>query len=248
MTLGSRDQLAQVIHSLLASAERSLSGVHVPTGIQIASASLGRRAIVEIAWPSRPDSEPDYFDDDPSEHAGLSLEVCRGIVHTHGGELRMSQPEGGTRFEVDLPLVDVPRRKDNAGGSISNGVRRQLTVLVVEPEAVSQRHVVSAFTNLGHRVVPVASAEEGADLADRMRFDIAVCALRLTGLSWADFVERVRNAVAIIVLLTDGYDPSLARAFKSNEVFVLSKPANPAEIRNICANAESLEERSPVLR
>src|SRR5579862_8062901 len=91
-------------------------------------------------------------------------------------------------------------------------------------------------------------AEEGADLADRMRFDIAVCALRLTGLSWADFVERVRNAVAIIVLLTDGYDPSLARAFKSNEVFVLSKPANPAEIRNICANAESLEERSPVLR
>ena len=97
-------------------------------------------------------------------------------------------------------------------------------------------------------MVPVASAEEGADLAERMRFDIAVCALRLTGLSWAGFLERVRNVVGSIVLLTDGYDPSLTRLFKSSDVFVVGKPADPAEIRRICETVESCEERSAVVR
>src|SRR6202011_1203994 len=103
----------------------------------------------------------------------------------------VSQPADDIRFEVDLPLIET-RLAEPGDTAESHTARRQLTVLVVEPEAVSQRHVVSTFTNLGHRVVPVASAEEGADLAERMRFDIAVCALRLTGLSWADFLERVR--------------------------------------------------------
>ncbi len=118
-------------------------------------------------------------------------------------------------------------------------VERQLTVLVVEPEAGSQRHVANAFTSLGHRVVPVASADEGADLIERLHFDLAVCAFRLPGLSWTDFLERVRNEVDGVILLADAYDPKLAGAFQSTNISVLIKPADPAEIKRICESLEA---------
>jgi signal transduction histidine kinase/ActR/RegA family two-component response regulator len=248
IALGSREQLAQVILNLLVYAEQSLADGRGPSEIRIASGLLARRAMIEISWPARTEADPDRGAADLIEKTGLSLEVCRGIVHSHGGELRVSQPADDIRFEVDLPLVETRQKAEPQDAAESHAARRQLTVLVVEPEAVSQRHVVSTFTNLGHRVVPVASAEEGADLAERMRFDIAVCALRLTGLSWADFLERVRNVVGSIVLLTDGYDPSLARVFKSSDVFVLSKPADAAEIKHICETVEACDERSTAVR
>jgi signal transduction histidine kinase/ActR/RegA family two-component response regulator len=248
IALGSREQLAQVILNLLVYAEQSLAEVRGPSEIRIASGLLARRAMIEVSWPARTEADPERGAADLIEKTGLSLEVCRGIVHSHGGELRVSQPASDIRFEVDLPLIENRQKAEPGDAAEPHAARRQLTVLVVEPEAVSQRHVVSTFTNLGHRVVPVASAEEGADLAERMRFDIAVCALRLTGLSWADFLERVRNVVGSIVLLTDGYDPSLARVFKSSDVFVLSKPADAAEIKHICETVEACEERSAVVR
>ena len=246
--LGSPEQLAQVILNLLVYAEQSVTDGHAPSEIRIASGLLARRAMVEVSWPARTEAGPDRGAVELIEKTGLSLEVCRGIIHSHGGELRVSQQASDIRFEVDLPLIETKQKVEPAGTPESHAARRQLTVLVVEPEAVSQRHVVSTFANLGHRVVPVASAEEGVDLAERMRFDVAVCALRLTGLSWADFLERVRNVVGGVVLLTDGYDPSLARAFKSSDVFVLSKPADPAEIKHICETIETCDERSTAAR
>src|SRR5205823_2128454 len=186
------------------------------------STLLARRAVVEVVWPARgSEIDAERGAADLIEKTGLSLEVCHGIVQSHGGELRVSHSGSDVRFELDLPVIESNQRPDAHDTADANGPRRQLTVLVVEPEASSQRHVVSTFSSLGHRVVPVASSEEGADLAERMRFDIAVCALRLPGLSWAGFLERVRGQVGGVILLTDAYDPKLIRTFQSSDVYVV---------------------------
>ena len=242
IAVGSREQLSQVMLNLLIYAEQCLTDGRASSEIAISSDLLAHRGMIDVSWPARTEAELDRAVD-RIEKTGLNLEVCRGIIHSHGGELRVSHLANDIRFEVELPLVE-PQKVWPPDTPVSHAVKRQLTVLVVEPEAVSQRHVVSTFTGLGHRVVPVASAEEGVDLAERMRFDLAVCALRLTGLSWADFLERVRSLVGGVVLLTNGHDPSLIRTFKSSDVFVLSKPADPAEIKHICEMIESCDERS----
>ena len=48
-----------------------------------------------------------------------------------------------------------------------------ITVLLVEPETATQKQIVDQLTKRGHRVVPVTSAEEAADLAHRMKFDLS---------------------------------------------------------------------------
>jgi signal transduction histidine kinase len=235
IALGSREQLAQVILNLLIYAEQSLADWRGSSEIRITSAMLARRALIEVSWPARgADVDPDRGAADLIEKTGLSLEVCHGIVQSHGGELRVSQSGSDVRFELDLPVIEARRGAGALEQSDDDSARRQLTILVVEPEAGSQRHVVSTFSGLGHRVVPVASAEEGADLAERMRFDVVVCAVRLPGLSWAGFLERVRGQVGGVILLTDAYDPNLMRTFQSSDVFVVNKPADPAEIKHLC--------------
>lgn len=235
IALGSKDQLAQVILNLLIYAEQSLAEGRGPSEIRITSVLLARRALIEVSWPARgSDIDPDRGAADLIEKTGLSLEVCHGIIQNHGGELRVSKTGSDVRFELDLPVIETRHRPGALEQSDTDSARRQLTVLVVEPEAASQRHVVNMFSGLGHRAVPVASAEEGAELAERMRFDVAVCALRLPGLSWAGFLERVRGQVGGVVLLADAYDPDLMRRFQSSDVFVVNKPADPAEIKHVC--------------
>jgi hypothetical protein len=48
----------------------------------------------------------------------------------------------------------------------------------------------------------------------------------------------VRYQVGGFVLLTDGFDTDLARAFQGSEGFVLSKPIDEAEVLRICGAVE----------
>jgi signal transduction histidine kinase len=242
--MGSPGQLEQVLLNLLVDAEKSATGAREKT-IVVSSSLLAKRVLVEIAYPTR-STEFQSSDGVESDHAGseaLGLGVCRGIIQSYGGEFRVVRASlTQARYDVELPVVET--RPSNAGASNGfQGVNRQLTVLIVEPDTSVQRQLVQLLGNRGDRVVPVSSAEEGADLAQRVRFDMAICAIRLPGLNWVEFFERVRYQVGGFVLLTDGFDNDLARAFQGGEGYVLSKPLDEAEVHRIC---HLVEERTTV--
>ncbi len=116
-------------------------------------------------------------------------------------------------------------------------------MLVVEPDSKVQRQILQLLGTRGDRVVPVSSAEEAADVVQRVRFDMVICAVRLPGLNWVEFFERVRRHVGGLVLLTDGYSNDLADSFRDGEVLMLPKPIDEAELYRIC---RSVEERAAV--
>jgi len=244
IVMGSPGQLGQVLLNLLVDAEKSAAESREKV-ILVSSSLLARRVLVEISYPVRP-SEFQKADALEMDHAGsgaLGLGVCRGIVQSHGGEFRVVHVSPTqARFDVELPVVET-RRVHAAGGAEFQEGARQLTALIVEPDTRVQRQLVQLLTNRGDRVVPVSSAEEAADLAQRLHFDVAICDVRLPGLNWVEFFERVRHQVGGFVLLTDGYDTDLARAFQGGEGFVLSKPIDEAEVLRIC---RTVEERTAV--
>jgi CheY-like chemotaxis protein len=210
--------------------------------IAISSGALARRVLVEIAYQTR-SAEFQKVDgaDGPSGHGALGLGVCRAIVQSHGGDFRAVRiSPTQARFEIELPLAG---REPAALGPSGGSAPRQLTVLLVEPDVRVQRQLVRMLSDRGDRVVPVASAEEGGDMTLRMRFDIALCAMRLPGLNWLEFFERVRRQVGAFALLTEGFDADLARVFQGGEGFVLSKPVDEAELQRVC---RSVEERAMV--
>lgn len=144
------------------------------------------------------------------------------------------------RFDIELQVVETRASGAAAGASLA-GRSRHLNVLVVDPDAKVQRQLLQLLGERGDRVVPVSNAEEGVDLVQRMRFDMALCAVRQPGLNWVEFFERVRYQVGAFVLLTDGFDNDLARAFQGSDGFVLAKPIEEAEVLRIC---HAVEERA----
>jgi signal transduction histidine kinase/CheY-like chemotaxis protein len=243
VVLGSRTQLEQVFLNLLLEAEQFALESHEKT-LAVTSSVLAKRALVEISYPVRAgETKAGNAPEGETTPGALSLGVCEGLIQSHGGEIRLVRPSSHEgRFEVDLPAVET--RADEPIPSVETRMRaRELTVLVVEPDARIQKELTALLAGRGDRVVPVSSAEEGADLAARIRFDMTLCAVRLPGLNWVEFFERVRHQVGSFVLLTEGYDADLARAFQGGEGYVLSKPVDAGELLRIC---ETVGERAAV--
>lgn len=244
VVMASPAQLEQVLLNMLVEAEKS--AVATPEkSITISSSMLARHVLVEITFPA-PSGSFEITEPGENEHPAfeaLGLAVSRGIIQSYAGEFReVHLSPSLVRFEVELPVMESALAGLSDVQATTEG-GRQLTILVVEPDTKMQRQLVQLLGARGDRAVPVSSAEEGADVAQRLRFDLVICAVRLPGLNWIEFFERVRHRVGGLVLLTDGYDQALARAFKNGEGFVLSKPIDEAELLRIC---RTIEERAAV--
>jgi signal transduction histidine kinase len=137
----------------------------------------------------------------PEGNAELAL--VRSLLRAHGGELSASI-EG---FVIELPAVAAPAAHTPEPVAVG-GRARPMTVLVIEPDEVSQRRLLTGLGEAGHRVVPVTSAEEGVDLLRRIRFDAAFCSTRLSGMKWLDFFEVAQPQLSAFVLLVEGFDAS----------------------------------------
>jgi signal transduction histidine kinase len=69
---------------------------------------LGR--LFEVGWRGTHARTPG-----PDGGAGLGLAITQGIVEAHHGDIRVENTGVGCRFEVRLPVVGVPSRKESTG-------------------------------------------------------------------------------------------------------------------------------------
>lgn len=251
VVLGAEAQLEHVLLNLLVHAEQSLEQVRDKT-ISVSTRLMAQRALVEISYPVQ---TPADQDSDPFQNGGkggkgaeTGLAVCRGIIQSHGGEIRLVCDAGnGSRFEIELPVAPENTIEEVRTGRAKRKSARVLTVLLLEPEAAGRRHLITLLSGRGHRVVPVANGEEAADLAQRLRFDLALCSMYLPGSNWVEFHERIHHLLGGFVLLTEGYNSDVARAFHGSEGYVLHKPVDESEFEHLFATIESRPDQRPAI-
>jgi len=239
--VGSQGQLERVILDLLVQAEQMLAEEPQKT-ISISTGVLARRALVEIGYALNPlKSAAESGAEALFGTAGES--VTRGIVHSHGGDIRMVRSrDGGCRIEVELPVVAA-----GAAEASRTAGRRHLTCLVVEPDRDCAGELTDLLTSAGCRVIPAGAAEAALELVQRMRFDAVFCGIALPGLNWVEFAEIIRPMIGGFVLLTEGFDWELSRGLVSGDSFVLSKPIRQEELERVLNGIEqrAAEGRGP---
>jgi signal transduction histidine kinase len=233
--MGAQGQMEQVFLNLLVHAEQSAADVPSKT-VTVATSMIAGRVLAEIGYSARSEGEDansDPFAESRTSGAGaLSLGVCRSIVNNHGGGMRFSARGGFAYFEVDLPMV---RTEAPIDPSMAGRPDRALTIMLVDPDHGPQRQLLGLLSVRGHRVVP-ASEEEAADLAQRLRFDAVLWAMRLSpsgSSKWSEFQERARASVTAFVLVSDGYDAELARSIEDGGNFLLGRPVQESELDRI---------------
>jgi GAF domain-containing protein len=229
--LGSQGQLEQVFLNLLVHVEQSLAESPKKI-ISIRTSLMGKRILTEISFSAPPE---------PSQPEGTAaiLGVTRSVIAGHGGEIRLiEKPNAEPRFEVELPVA-----KERLGGaSISSAPEetgRRRTALVIDPDEAIQRQLLALLSTRGYRVVPVANADAGLELAQRMRFDAAFCSVHAPGLNWVELSERMHTRVGGFILLSESYDAELSADFEGEGRYVLPKPVQDNELDRVLRGVET---------
>ena len=108
------NQIQQVVVNLLVNATEAIAGTGVIT-IRTSTLPEQKRVIIEIEDTGcgiPEDSLPKIFEpffSTKSKGTGLGLAVSYGIVRNHHGDMQVfSQPGEGTRFVIQLPLLQEP--------------------------------------------------------------------------------------------------------------------------------------------
>ncbi|PWU11565.1 MAG: hypothetical protein C5B51_02270 [Terriglobia bacterium] len=237
--LGSHGQLEQAFLTLFVHAEQSMAQAP-EKAITIRTSILAKRLLIEIAFTAPAGTRA------PQETAAV-LGVTRSVIAGHGGEVRLVEKTSGEpRFEVELPLTSRERVGTAAPANLpaARDSNRRMTALVIEPDESVQRQLLAMMAARGYRVVPVANADTGLELAHRMRFDAAFSSVHAPGLNWVELSERLQSLVGAFVLLADHYDPELAADFEGEGRFVVAKPLQEADIERVLKSMDLVTARN----
>jgi GAF domain-containing protein/CheY-like chemotaxis protein len=240
--LGSQGQLEQVFLNLFVHAEQSLADAPRKV-ITIRTSVLAKRLVVEVMFTAPPGSRQ------PEETAAV-VGVTRSVIAGHGGEVRLIESShSDPHFEVELPTTSKERVGAGSGflNAPARGFSRRMTALVIEPDEAAQRQMLGLLAARGLRVVPVANADTGLELSQRLRFDAAFCSVHAPGLNWVELSERMQSRVGAFILLSDRYNAELCADFEGDGRFVLSKPLQDSELEQVLRALEPQQASATVI-
>jgi hypothetical protein len=138
--------------------------------------------------------------------AGLGLTISRGIVNALAGKIWVeSEPGGGSRFYVQLPLASVPAA---TAVEPSAPPRRGVKVLVIHSDPDWQLLCATALGAEGWDVVQLQSGAGGLAFLRDTRVDLLVVGLELSdthGLSvLTQMRQEPRNCDVPVMIIGDG--------------------------------------------
>ncbi len=236
--MGFRSQIEQALLNLMVHAEHRAA--HSPARtLSVQNSVMARKVLIEIAYSNSGDEDPNadpFSSASILEGGSLGLNVCQGIIRSHGGEIRFRSRGASATFEIELPQASAEAEKSSAADH--RKPPRPLTVMLVDPDPGAQRNLLALLAARGHRGVPVAP-KEAVDLVERLRFDAVFWSLHPASRNWAESYDALRAQTPVFVLVSDGWDPELARRLEQNRDFLLPRPIQEGELDRILSGAEN---------
>lgn len=218
LVLASRGPIEQSLLSLLVHAEQALHDAQSRT-IRVSSTARTGRARIIITFTAPPaQGGPD------SANGAWGLDVTRGLIESHGGELHLGVSGGETTLTVLLPLTGAPAPSTPAQSQPLPDVET-CTLLLVHPDPATLRALIVQLGTLDQRAVSATTASEALECASRFHFDAILAHRQLPDLSWQELAQRARHHSPVIGLLATSSDPSPAG------VPALRLPAEESELR-----------------
>jgi signal transduction histidine kinase/CheY-like chemotaxis protein len=245
-------QLSQVLLNLLVNAQHALRQRPAPRVLTVrtwagsSGGELGRLLMsVTDNGPGILPSvigrifEPFFTTRPTGQGTGLGLSICEGIVHGHGGTIRVrSEPGAGAEFIVELPMRAVPALA--WGAPPAAPAHRAptpvgLRILLVDDDPVV--HAVIRRTLGGTNDVVLANnGAEALRLLTEPPFDLVLCDLKMPEVGGEDLYRRAAVAhpdmlgrfifisgdtsnAATQAFLADAGRPLLAKPFIAAELF-----------------------------
>ncbi len=181
--------------------------------------------------------EPFVTTKDVGEGTGLGLYVCRSIVESLGGKIRLEPVVGGgTRASVWLPTA--PLTEDVGSPSVAiheptPTVTLDLRILIIDDEELLATALARSLRT--HEVHTASRGAEALALARKIQFDVILCDLIMPEMTGMDVFEKLGQDNPELqrrfVFMTGATVTSEAQRFTEQVgVPVLRKPFSRAQL------------------
>jgi two-component system cell cycle sensor histidine kinase/response regulator CckA len=184
--------------------------------------------------------EPFFTTKGVGRGTGLGLSTVYGIVHQNQGSIYVSsQPDRGTTFELQFPVVAEEETDEMAPSKPARKPDATATILLVEDEPAVRSLVQEMLQQLGYTVLVAPDGYEALKLAEENRAEIHllltdVIMPLMNGHELATRLEANRPGTKVLYMSGYTYDV-LAFHGIGREIDFIQKPFSAAEL------AEKLE-------
>jgi CheY-like chemotaxis protein len=247
-----------VLTNLMVNAQHALQNHPPPRRIEIGTRRANEEIRIDVAdsGPGIPADlverifEPFFTTKPQGVGTGIGLSVSRNIVVAHGGQITAgTQPDGGARFSVVLPIV-----KETHALAKSEPTPAPLAgrVLIVEDETEVADMLAEILTRDGHQVTVARSGQEALRQLRGNGVDLIISDLRMPDLDGPGLhqalVERAPGLARRLVFITGDTLAADANSFLgSTGLPVIEKPVDPSDFRlRVRAYLATLEGRDGV--
>lgn len=241
LLMGDEHQLDQVFLNILINAEHMMSITNGGGNLSIEIGRQGDKVLIsfEDDGPGiEPDVMPKIFDpffttNEVGKGTGLGLSICYGIIHEHGGCIRVSStPGNGATFIVELPAPEVVYDHILNGddwNAESGNDSRPLNVLVVDDEPMVVEFLSRVLSEFGHTVVAAESGDAVLEMDNLERFDLIILDVRMPGVGSETLFDHIQGlpygvSDRVVYITGDATNPDTRAFIDKTGSQVLTKP------------------------
>jgi signal transduction histidine kinase/DNA-binding response OmpR family regulator len=177
---------------------------------------------------------------------GLGLAICKRIVDAMGGEIGVESTLGkGSVFWFDVPAPEAKAAVLPAERATRAILPHQLSVLLVEDNAVNQQVATLLLTAMGHTVTVADHGQVALDLAGRQAYDVILMDMHMPVMDGIRTAKALRagtgpNAhTAIIGLTANAFASDRQACLDAGMDDFLAKPVTRAKLEAVVARHSS---------
>jgi signal transduction histidine kinase/ActR/RegA family two-component response regulator len=244
-------QLQQVFLNIINNARQAIEGHHPKGCVRIGTQTCGQhlRVVIQDDGPGISDQnlskvfDPFFTTKEVGKGTGLGLSLCYGIIKEHGGAISVrSKPGEGATFIIDLPLVRGAGEAPHESGTdqiLPPRPQRQgapKKILVIDDEEAILQMVRDTLSSHGYEVDGVTDGDAALRRLTQIRYDLALCDLKMPGLNGQQVYEQIRASYPalserMIFITGDVINENAQRFLQQRKKVCLSKPFSLAEFR-----------------